>query len=85
LFRTRKAELDPDATEKLLTTARSNLVLTLDAGTVKEAHWARLSRRSLGASLGGHNAMVSLTRRLIHIERTAERVAALAAVVMKDR
>jgi len=85
LFRTRKAELDADATEKLLATARSNLVLTLDAGTAKQVHTARLSRRSLGASLGGHNAMVSLTRRLIHIERTAERVAALAAAVTKDR
>jgi uncharacterized membrane protein YccC len=85
LFRTRKAELDADATEKLLATARSNLTLTLDAKTAKEAHSARLSRRSLGDSLGGHNAMVSLTRRLIHIERTAERVAALAAAVMKDR
>jgi uncharacterized membrane protein YccC len=81
LFRTRKSELDPDATEKLLTTARSNIDATLEARTAKQSRSDRLSRRSLGASLGGHNAMVSLTRRLIHIERTADRVAALAAKI----
>jgi uncharacterized membrane protein YccC len=79
LFRTRKNELDPDATEKLLATARDNIDATLLAQEAKEMKRDRLSRRSLGASLGGHNAMVSLTRRLIHIERTAERVAMLAA------
>lgn len=84
LFRTRKNELDPDATENLLATARGNIALTLVAQGAKESSRDRLSRRSLGASLGGHNAMVSLTRRLIHIERTAERVAALASRIPKN-
>jgi uncharacterized membrane protein YccC len=82
LFRNRAKELDPDATEKLLTTARINLELTFGGG-VKDGPTGRLSHRSLGASLGGHNAMVSLTRRLIHIERAATRVAALAARIPK--
>ena len=42
-----------------------------------------LSRRSRSENLGGPNAMISLRRRLVHIERTAERVAALAAKVTK--
>jgi hypothetical protein len=54
------------------------VAIALSAHEAKDTHLARLSRRSLGASLGGHNAMVSLTRRLIHIERTAERLSALA-------
>jgi uncharacterized membrane protein YccC len=83
LFRTRKAELDPDATEKLLASARSNIDQTLDTQAVREGPKGHLHRRSLGESLGGHNAMVSLTRRLIHIERTAERVATLAARIPK--
>lgn len=83
LFRNRAKELDPDATEKLLATARINLDLTFDGGP-KEGPQGRLSHRSLGASLGGHNAMVSLTRRLIHIERRATRVAALAAQIPKS-
>jgi hypothetical protein len=83
LFRNRAKELDPEATEKLLATARNNVALTLSAHEAKATPQWRLSRRSLGASLGGHNAMVSLTRRLIHIERTAERVSALAAKALK--
>ncbi|MDR3527178.1 MAG: FUSC family membrane protein [Rhizomicrobium sp.] len=83
LFRTRTNELDADATEKLLDAARGNVALMLAAPENKAPQQSRLSRRSLGDSLGGHNAMVSLTRRLIHIERTAERVSALAATVLK--
>lgn len=83
LFRNRGRELDPDATARLLETARINVALTLSAHEAKDAPQSRLSRRSLGASLGGHNAMVSLTRRLIHIERTAERLSALAAKALK--
>ena len=78
LFRMRKNELDPTAADALLETARASLAVTLDGRTAKDAP-ARLSRRSLGKSLGGQNAMVSLRRRLVHIEHNAERVAALAA------
>jgi len=82
LFRLRARELDPAAADQLLQAARANVETTLAAHHAKDTPLARLSRRSLGASLGGHNAMVSLRRRLIHIERTAERVAALAAKAM---
>ena len=78
LFRMRAKELDPEVTERVLEIARANLALTLASHEAKDAPVARISRRSMGDSLGGHNAMLSLTRRLIHIERTAERVAALA-------
>jgi uncharacterized membrane protein YccC len=83
LFRMRKYELDPHAAEHLLEMARANVELALAGHEVREAQPARLSRRSLGESLGGHNAMVSLRRRLIHIERTAERVAALAGKAVR--
>ena len=83
LFRMRKHELEPRASELLLETARGNVELALSAHEARETLPARLSRRSLGESLGGHNAMVSLRRRLIHIERTAERVGALAGKAIK--
>lgn len=81
LFRSRKAELDADAAEKILDAARENVAQVL-ATPSKDRGPMRLSRRSLGDSLGGHNAMVSLTRRLIHIERTAGRLSALAAKIV---
>jgi uncharacterized membrane protein YccC len=84
LFRMRGKELDPRVTERVLETARNNVAIALSGHDPKAPQLARLSRRSLGASLGGHNAMVSLTRRLIHIERTAERVSALAGRVLKQ-
>jgi hypothetical protein len=84
LFRMRAKELDPAATDKLLETARNNVALALDSHEAKDAPVARLSRRSLGANLGGHNAKVSLTRRLIHIERTAERVGSLAVKALGE-
>jgi uncharacterized membrane protein YccC len=84
LFRNRAQELDPQATEQLLDTARTNVALTFDTHQNKEEPVARLSRRSLGKSLGGHNAMISLRRRLIHIEKSAERVAVIAANVIRD-
>lgn len=84
LFRTRKNELDAEAAEKLLDAARENVALTLTSPETKDKAPMRLSRRSLGDSLGGHNAMVSLTRRLIHIERAAGRVSALAAQYFKQ-
>lgn len=83
LFRTRKNELDPVTTERILETARANVELSLTAHEPKASPQGHLSRRSLGDSLGGHNAMVSLTRRLIHIERAAKRVSALAGKVLK--
>ena len=84
LFRMRAGELDPETTERLLEIARGNVALTLDSHAAEQTALARLSRRGLGESLGGHNAAISLTRRLIHIERTAERVAALAAKATCD-
>jgi uncharacterized membrane protein YccC len=78
LFRMRKNELDPAAADTVLEVARANVGLAFDGHAAKGVP-ARLSRRSLGSSLGGRNAMVSLRRRLIHIERNVERVAALAA------
>jgi len=84
LFRLRAKELEPASADALLETARTNVVLALAAHDSKVAPVARLSRRSLGESLGGANAMISLRRRLIHIERTAERVAAMATAAVRD-
>ena len=84
LFRLRKGELDPEATEALLDTARASVSATLDARDAKDAPVLRLSRRSRIENLGGANAMTSLRRRLVHIERTAAQVAALAAKVAKQ-
>jgi uncharacterized membrane protein YccC len=81
LFRMRASELEPAATEALLEAARTNVALSLAAPDAKDAPAARLSRRSRSENLGGPNAMTSLRRRLVHIERTADRVAALAAKV----
>ena len=81
LFRMRAGELEPAATEALLEAARTNVALSLATPDAKDAPVARLSRRSRSENLGGPNAMTSLRRRLVHIERTAERVAALAAKV----
>ncbi|GAA0538321.1 putative membrane protein YccC [Rhizomicrobium palustre] len=83
LFRTRKQELNPDDAERVLDLARQNVEQALNPAEAKDKGPTRLSRRSLGESIGGHNAMVSLTRRLIHIERMAGRVSALAAKVLK--
>jgi hypothetical protein len=60
------------------------VALSLGAPEAKDAPAMRLSRRSRSENLGGANAMISLRRRLIHIEHTAERVAALAARVTKQ-
>ena len=84
LFRRRGEELEPEATEALLETARTNVALSLAAHEAKDAPVPRLSRRSLGDSIGGQNAMISLRRRLIHIEHAAERVSALAAKATKE-
>ena len=83
LFRMRAGELEPAATDALLETARTYVTLALGAPDAKDAPVARLSRRSRSENLGGPNAMISLRRRLIHIERSAEQVAALAAKVAK--
>ncbi len=79
LFRMRAGELEPAVADALLETARTNVAMSLAAPGAKDAPVPRLSRRSLRENLGGANAMISLRRRLVHIERTAERVAALAA------
>jgi uncharacterized membrane protein YccC len=83
LFRLRAGELEPVATDALLEAARTTVALALGAPDAKDAPVARLSRRSRSENLGGPNAMISLRRRLVHIERAAEQVAALAAKVTK--
>jgi uncharacterized membrane protein YccC len=84
LFRMRASELEPAATDALLEAARTNVALSLGAPDAKDAPAIRLSRRTRGENLGGANAMISLRRRLVHIERTAERVGALAAKAVKQ-
>jgi uncharacterized membrane protein YccC len=84
LFRLRAGELEPAVTDALLETARTAVALALGAPDATDAPVPRLSRRSRSENLGGPNAMISLRRRLVHIERTAERVAALAAKVVKS-
>ncbi|MDE2183798.1 MAG: FUSC family protein [Alphaproteobacteria bacterium] len=80
LFRMRKGELDFRAADALLEAAQANVTLSLSSRKAY-ASIGRLSRRSLGHNLGGHDAMVSLRRRLVHIEHNTKRVATLAARV----
>jgi uncharacterized membrane protein YccC len=82
LFRLRGAELDPVTTDSLLETTRNEVAHFLSAKPAKDVPVPRLSRRTRGENLGGPNAMTSLRRRLVHIERSAERVGALAAKVV---
>ncbi|MDE2265935.1 MAG: FUSC family protein [Alphaproteobacteria bacterium] len=84
LFRLRAKELDPAVTETSLAMARANVAAVLSAPEATEKPLARLSRRTRGENLGGANAMVSLRRRLVHIERAAERVGALAAKAIAE-
>ncbi|MDE2494582.1 MAG: FUSC family protein [Alphaproteobacteria bacterium] len=84
LFRLRAKELEPATTEALLETARMNVAAALTLPGTKDAPVTRLSRRTRGQNLGGANAMTSLLRRLVHIERTAERVGALAAKALQE-
>jgi uncharacterized membrane protein YccC len=82
LFRMRAKELEPQPADALLDAARASVTQTLEAPAAGKATPARLSRRAPTENLAGANAMNSLRRRLVHIERTAERVAALAAKAM---
>ncbi len=84
LFRLRARELEPAVAETLLDTARADVAAALSAPEAKEKPLTRLSRRTRGENLGGANAITSLRRRLVHIERTAERVGTLAAKAMQQ-
>jgi uncharacterized membrane protein YccC len=79
LFRLRAKELEPAPTDAQLDSARRDVEQALAAPAGASDVPARISRRAMTENLGGANAMISLRRRLVHIERTAERVAALAA------
>ena len=82
LFQRRMKELDPIATDALLaeTCAR---VLGAFAGGETEAPKDTLARRGIGDA-GGTSAEIALKRRLVHVERAAERVAALSGRAMKE-
>lgn len=82
LFRSRAKELDPNAADALLTQSRLSVLEAFSAAG-RDAAPDTLSRRGLG-DLGGANAAISLKRRLVHIERAAERVAALAARALRE-
>jgi uncharacterized membrane protein YccC len=76
LFRARVTELEPEPTDTLLATARQTAAEAFALGPDKP----RPSPRGRSeAPLGGINALASLKRRLVHIERSSERVAALSA------
>lgn len=79
LFRLRAKELEAETADTLLKTARASVAQALEAPVAGKHVPARISRRAPTENLAGANAMNSLRRRLVHIERTAERVAALAA------
>lgn len=83
LFRMRKDELT-DHAETLLERARSNVDATLGAFVGTAEPHGHLSHKKLGAYLGGTNAMISLRRRLIHLDRAAQRVAARASRALSE-
>ncbi len=83
LFRMRDKELEPVSTEELLALCRQNVTATFSLGGNPDAAPESLSRRGIGDPGGTHAAM-SLKRRLVHIERTAERVAGLAARALRE-
>lgn len=83
LFRMRKDELTDD-TDKILERARNNVDAMLGAFVGRKEPQGHLSRKSLGDYLGGENAMISLRRRLIHLDRAAQRVAARASRALAE-
>jgi uncharacterized membrane protein YccC len=83
LFRRRGPELDPVSTEELLAQSRQAVSTALAVGGDPDRAPARLSRRSFEQQIESPSAAYSLRRRLVHIDRASERVAALAARVLK--
>ena len=82
LFRMRDKELEPVPTEDLLALCRRNVAATFALGGDPDA--PPLSRRGFAEAAKGTQAAMSLKRRLVHIERTAERVAGLAARALRE-
>jgi hypothetical protein len=83
LFRMRERELEPVSTEELLALCRQNVTATFSLGGKPGAMPDNLSRRGFAEAAEGTLAAMSLKRRLVHIERTAERVAGLAARALR--
>jgi hypothetical protein len=84
LFRRRGAELEPVSTEELLARSRQMVAATFALGGDPGAAPTALSRRSFEQQLESPSAAYSLRRRLVHIDRASERVAALAARALKE-
>ena len=75
LFRRRMAELEPATTDALLAETTERV---LDAFANAEPPASSLSRNE------GTSAAMALKRRLVHIETSARRVAALGARAMRE-
>jgi uncharacterized membrane protein YccC len=84
LFRRRAAELEPVSTDELLAQARQSAAATFVLGGEPKANPGSLSRRTFEQQMENQNAATVLKRRLIHISRTSQRVAALAARALKE-
>ena len=84
LFRRRGPELEPTSTEGLLTQSRQIVAATFALGGDPNAAPNTLRRRSFEEQMDSPSAAYSLRRRLVHIDRASERVAALAARALKE-
>ena len=84
LFRRRGPELEPVSTEELLAQSRQIVTATFALGGDPKAAPNVLSRRSFEQQMESPSAAYSLRRRLVHIDRASERVAALAARALRE-
>jgi uncharacterized membrane protein YccC len=84
LFRMRAKELEPAPTEELLALCRRNVTAAFSLGGNPDAAPESLSRRSFAEAAKSVRAAMALKRRLVHIERTTERVASLAARALRE-
>jgi uncharacterized membrane protein YccC len=83
LFGARAKELEPEPTEELLAVSRQSVSASFALGGDPKARPGTLSRQGF-VEVGGTNASVALRRRLVHVERMAQRVAALAARALRE-
>jgi len=84
LFRRRGPELEPISTEGLLAQSRHIVAATFALGGDPNAAPNTLRRRSFEEQMDSPSAAYALRRRLVHIDRASERVAALAARALKE-
>jgi uncharacterized membrane protein YccC len=84
LFRRRGPQLEPVSTEELLAQSRQIVTTTFALGGDPRATPSALKRRSFEEQLESPSAAYSLRRRLVHIDRASERVAALAARALRE-